>query len=240
MTILSDNLFPFFIGIFHVENNHISSVSTDFICGSVIQIKNIADHLALFLLDTALFISLTEKHTDLIFRGLILFFFRPDSHKVQHSVGGNCQKCRSRPHRKKRNLKKSCKSQRKLIRIFHPQTSWNQLSKQKTYIRKQYCYNDHTYDFQNVLWYICSCLYQCRGHRLCKIFCRKSALQKSCRSYRYTDRCHKMCRLFCKLYQNLRPVISLFCQLLHLRFIHGQNRHFRTCENRVQKDQEHQ
>ena len=25
-----------------------------------------------------------------------------------------------------------------------------------------------------------------------------------------------------------------------VRFIHGQNRHFRTCENRIQKDQEHQ
>ena len=45
-------------------------------------------------------------------------------------------------------------------------------------------------------------------------------------------------RLFCKLYQNLRPVISLFRQLPHLCFIHGQNRHFRTCKNRVQKDQE--
>ena len=213
---------------------------TDLICRSIIQVKNILDHLAFFLLDAALFISLCKQHTDLFLCGLLLFFFRFDSHQIQHTIGSYCQKCSSRPDCDHCDLKKSCQTQRQFIRIFHSQTSWHQLPKQKTYIGKQYGHDDHAYDLQNILWYIYPCLYQCRCHRLRKIFCRKSTLQKSCRSYRYTDRRHKMCRLFCELYQNLRPVISLFHKLPHLRLIHGQNRHFSTCENRVQKDQEHQ
>ena len=240
VTVLSDDPFPFLIGVFHIEDNHISSVCTDLICRSIIQVKNILDHLAFFLLDAALFISLCKQHTDFFLCGLLLFFFRFDPHQIQHTIGSYCQKCSSRPDCDHRDLKKPCQTQRQLIRIFHSQTSWHQFSEQKTYIGKQYGHNDHAYDLQNILWYIYSCPYQCCCHRLCKIFCRKSALQKSCRSYRYTDRCHKMCRLFCELYQNLRPVISLFRQLPHLCFIHGQNRHFRTCENRVQKDQEYQ
>lgn len=39
VTVLSDDPFPFLIGVFHIEDNHISSVCTDLICRSIIQIK---------------------------------------------------------------------------------------------------------------------------------------------------------------------------------------------------------